>query len=43
VQSGVKFTIPGEDDMLALKKAMEPLYQELGPKEQDIVQRIGDT
>ncbi len=43
VQSGVKFTIPGEDDMLALKKAMEPLYHELGPKEQNIVQRIGDT
>ncbi len=41
--SGVKFTIPDEKDMLALKQAMESLYQELGEEEREIVQRIGDT
>lgn len=42
-RSGVTFTIPGEDDLLALRKAMEPLYRELGEKQQEIVGRIGDT
>ncbi len=43
VESGVKFTIPSEEDLLALRKAMDPLYQELGEKERNIVERIGDT
>ncbi|WP_332447986.1 TRAP transporter substrate-binding protein [Sphaerochaeta sp.] len=43
VKSGVKFTIPGKEDMLALKKAMEPLYEELSPQEREIVERIGNT
>ncbi len=43
VRSGVKFTIPSEDDLLELRKAMDPLYLELGEKEQKIVERIGDT
>ncbi|MXI87685.1 TRAP transporter substrate-binding protein [Sphaerochaeta halotolerans] len=43
VQSGVKFTIPSEEDLLALRKAMDPLYQELGEKEREIVERIGET
>lgn len=42
VRSGVVFTIPSEEDFLALRKAMEPLYQELGEKEREIVERIGD-
>jgi len=43
VQSGVKVTIPTEDDLLAMRKAMEPLYQELGETEREIVERIGNT
>ena len=43
VLSGVKFTIPSEEDLLALRKAMDPMYQELGEKEREIVERIGDT
>ncbi|MDD3058213.1 MAG: TRAP transporter substrate-binding protein [Sphaerochaeta sp.] len=42
VQSGVKFIIPSDEDMLALKEAMEPLYRELGQKEREIVERIRD-
>ena len=40
---GVVFTIPSEEDLLALRKVMDPLYLELGEMEQDIVQRIGDS
>ncbi len=43
VRSGVKVTIPSEDDLLAMRKAMEPLYQELGETEREIVERIGNT
>jgi len=43
VQSGVKFTIPSEKDLLELRKVMDPLYQELGEKEREIVERIGTT
>ncbi|MFA5447191.1 MAG: TRAP transporter substrate-binding protein [Sphaerochaeta sp.] len=43
LDSGVKFTVLSETDLLRLREAMEPLYQELGEKEREIVQRIGDT
>lgn len=43
LQSGVTFTVPSEDDLFALRKAMEPLYQELGEREREIVERIGNT
>lgn len=43
VQSGVSFIIPSDEDMFALKQAMEPLYHELGQKEREIVERIRDT
>ncbi len=43
VRSGVVFTIPSEEDLLALRKTMDPLYQELGEKEREIIEKIGDT
>lgn len=43
IQAGVVITLPSQDDLLALRKAMEPLYQELGEEDQEIVERIGDT
>ncbi len=41
--SGVIFTTPSEQDLHELRKAMEPLYQELSQSEQEIVERIGDA
>ncbi|AEV30537.1 TRAP-type C4-dicarboxylate transport system, periplasmic component [Sphaerochaeta pleomorpha str. Grapes] len=43
VESGVIFTIPSKEDLLELKKSMEPLYEELSPQQREIVKRIGDA
>lgn len=40
--SGVQFTFPNEEDLLAMRKAMDPLYQELGEKEREIVEQIAN-
>lgn len=41
--SGVTFTTPSEEDLVNLRKAMDPLYQELSKEQLEIVERIGDA
>jgi tripartite ATP-independent transporter DctP family solute receptor len=43
VESGVTFIIPSKEDLLELKRSMEPLYEELSPQQREIVERIGEA